>query len=114
MAAFKNLRQSRALLEEAMGLRDLGDLAGAWEQLQLAVKASEGAVEARVALAQILWDCAESQEEMDKVQALLQEAVMIAKDSMSEGEAAHEAKAACKLALLHFQSGKEAEGKALI
>jgi hypothetical protein len=43
---------------------------------------------------------------MDKVQALLEEAMMIAKDSVSEGEAAHEAKAACKLALLHFQSGR--------
>jgi hypothetical protein len=58
MAAFKELRQSRALLEEGTRLHEEGDTEGARHQLAAAVAASPDAVEARIALAQELWDCA--------------------------------------------------------
>jgi hypothetical protein len=58
MTAFKELRRSRALLEEGTRLREEGDTEGARHQLAAAVAASPDAVEARIALAQELWDCA--------------------------------------------------------
>ena len=114
MAAFRELRQSRGLLDEAVRLRGLGDLPGARQQLELAVKSSADAVEARVALAQAVWDDAGSQEELRQVEALLVEARTIAMDSASVAEAAHEGAAAAKLARLLIQEGRDAQAEPLL
>jgi hypothetical protein len=106
--------QSRALLDEATQLGEQGDAAGARQKLELAVQASADAVEARVALAQQLWDCAASQEDLRQVEELLKAARGIAKASNSAAEAAQEPIAASKLARLLFQLGRDAEAEPLL
>jgi len=71
-------------------------------------------VEARVALAQELWNCAASQDDLAKVEALLVQARTIAKESNSALEVAQEPVAASKLARLLYQEGRAAEAEPLL
>ena len=114
MSAFKELRQARALLEEGERLREQGDVDGARAKFELAVEASADAVEARVVLAQELWDCASSQEALGKVEALLAEARLLAREASSAPEAAQEGVASSKLARLLIQQGRDADATPLL
>ena len=71
-------------------------------------------MEARIALAQMIWDSARNQTDLDQAEQLLKEALVGADESGSAQEAAHRAKAEQKLGLLLCQAGRDEESRDLL
>ena len=114
MADFKALKKCRIQVEEARALQRTGDTAAAVPILEDAVASTPVAAEARVMLAQAVWDAAADDADLKRVESLLVEAVSIAKESKSAPEQAALEKARSKLALLLCQAGRDAEAETLL
>ena len=114
MADFKALKHCRGLLEEARSLQRTGDDAGALPVLEQAVASTSLAAEARVALAQAVWDSAANESDLQRAETLLVEAITVARTAQSAPEVAALESAQKKLCLLLCQHGRDAEAAALL
>mmetsp|Transcript_32864 Transcript_32864/g.73841 ORF Transcript_32864/g.73841 Transcript_32864/m.73841 type:complete len:433 (-) Transcript_32864:810-2108(-) len=114
MTAFMQLRRSRQMLEEARGLQERGQEEVALHLLQEAVSASEHSVEARVALAQAIWNQASGEESLSRVEELLNQAIAVAQKNTSSTETAFLPLATSKLLLLLCLEGRSEEAKRLL
>lgn len=114
MADFKALKHCRGLLEEARSVQRTGDAAAALPILEQAVASTSLAAEARVALAQAVWDSAANESDLQRAETLLVEAISVARAAQSAPEVATLEKALSKLALLLCQNGRDAEAEALL
>eukprot|EP00960_Hanusia_phi_P026139 746087-Hanusia_phi.AAC.12 len=79
-----------------------------------AVSASEHSVEARVALAQAIWNQASGEESLSRVEELLNQAIAVAQKNTSSTETAFLPLATSKLLLLLCLEGRSEEAKRLL
>ncbi|EKX53733.1 hypothetical protein GUITHDRAFT_150274, partial [Guillardia theta CCMP2712] len=114
MSAFMQLRRSRQVLEEARERQEKGEDEEALPMLEQAVGASEHSVEARVALSQAIWNEADGESSLARVEELLKQAISVAKKNTSSTESAFLPLATNKLLLLLCLQGRDKEAQELL